>query len=31
MGVALAGWLVIVLIALAVTGADFPFANPVSG
>ncbi len=28
-GVALAGWLVVVLIAMAVTGASFPFIKPV--
>ena len=30
MGVALAGWLVVVVIAMLISGADFPLASPVS-
>ncbi len=31
MGVALAGWLVVVVLAMIFAGADFPLASPVSG
>lgn len=30
MGVAIVGWLVVVVFAMLITGADFPLANPVS-
>lgn len=30
MGVAIVGWLIVVGIAMLITGADFPLANPVS-